>query len=191
MPDFFWRRRLRKQERQIIANLPSLPQDIDDNIFIALAAQAAEQDKKSGAYDEFMFSEDGYGAMPYEDSVDEFLALQIERSPERKGRAELPHRLRLELFNKRVEHRQRVADDVKIEVESVQDLISEENKILSGEVKGEEGADWTGIAPDTTSKSKHAAQRLIGWAIFAIVALVDFFVIVYSLRMVTQNEEEA
>ncbi|MCX6485725.1 MAG: hypothetical protein NTX78_03680 [Rhodoluna sp.] len=191
MPDFFWRRRLRKQERLIVMSLPNLPNDIDDNVFIATGVSAAEQDKKSGAYDEFMFSEDGYASMPYEDSVDEFINLQIERTPERKGRAQLPHRLRLEHFNKRVEDRKRVVEDVRSEVEAVNALLSDENQVLKGEVKGEERADWSDVTPDTTSKSKHATQRLIGWSIFVIVAALDFMVILYSLRRVVNNQDEA
>lgn len=191
MPDFFWRRRLRKQARQIILNLPNLPEDVDDNIFIALAAQAAEQDRKSGAYDEFMFSEDGYVAMPYEESVDEYLSLQIERTPERKGRAELPHKLRLEFFNKRVENRQRIADDIASEVESVSNLLQEESNVLAGEQKGEEGGNWSGVAPDTTSKSKHAARRFWSLLVFVVVAAIDALVVFYSLRLLTPTEQEA
>ena len=191
MPDILWRRRLRKQARQIILNLPNLPEDVDDNIFIALAAQAAEQDKKSGAYDEFMFSEDGYVSMPYEDSVDEYLALQIERTPERKGRAELPHKLRLEFFNKRVENRQRIAEDIASEVEAVAALLGEESSVLSGATKGEEGGNWSGVAPDTTSKSKHAARRFWSLLVFVIVAAIDALVVFYSLRLLTPTEQEA
>lgn len=191
MPDFFWRRRLRKQERLIVMSLPNLPNDIDDNVFIATGVSAAEQDKKSGAYDEFMFSEDGFAAMPYEQSVDEFINLQIERTPERKGRAQLPHQLRLEYFKNRLKDRQRVVDEVKSEVEAVEKLLGDEKEILTGAVKGEEGADWTGVTPDTTSKSKHATQRLIGWSIFVIVAALDFMVILYSLRRVVNNQDEA
>lgn len=191
MADLFWRRRLKKQERLILLSLPNLPDDIDDNVFIMSGVAAAEQDKKSGAYDEFMFGEDGYAAMPYEESVDEFIALQIERTPERKGRAELPHRLRLEYFKKRVENRQRTVDDVTSEVEAVNQLLGDENKILTGAATGEGGADWSDVAPDTTSKSKHVSQRLIGWMIFLIVAALDFMVIVFSLRRVVNNEQEA
>lgn len=191
MPDFFWRRRLRKQGKQILLNLPALPEDIDDNIFIALAAQAAEQDKKSGAYDEFMFSEDGYAAMPYEVSVDEFLALQIERTPERQGRAELPHKLKIEHFKSWVEHRQRLVDEAEAELSAVGGLVEEEKQILEGEKRGHDGGDWTGIAPEVTSKSRHVSRRLIGWLIFVLVAGIDFGVVLFSLMQITPTFREA
>lgn len=88
MAQIFWRRRIRRQAKRILLSLPDLPADIDDNVFIALGTQAAEADKNSKAYDEFLFSEEGYEQMPYEDSVDEVLELQKSRNLERKGRAE-------------------------------------------------------------------------------------------------------
>jgi putative Mn2+ efflux pump MntP len=191
MADYFWRRRLRKQARAIIVSLPNIPEDIDDNMFIAMASQAAEADKKSGAADEFMFSEDGYVTMPYEDSVDEFLKLQIERTPERQGRAELPHRLRLEYFTRRVDDKKQAVEDAKAELKLVTDLMTDEEKILAGTKTGEDGANWSGVAPDTTSKSKHAARRGIGWLVFLIVAAIDTIVVFYSLRLITSNELEA
>jgi hypothetical protein len=36
--------------------LPPLPEDVDDNLYLASAAHAAVTDFKSGAYDEFLFS---------------------------------------------------------------------------------------------------------------------------------------
>jgi hypothetical protein len=191
MPDFFWRRRLRKQERQIILNLPNLPDDIDDNVFIALAAQAAEQDKKSGAYDEFMFSEDGFASMPFEDGVDEFLALQIERTPERQGRAELPHRLRIEHFKSVVEDRQRVADEAQAELEAVGVLLDDEKLVLNGTQEGQEGGNWKGIPPEVTSKSRHVSRRILGWFIFLLIAGVDFGVVLFSLNEITPSFKEA
>lgn len=191
MPDYFWRRRLRKQARQIILNLPNLPEDIDDNVFIALAAQAAEQDKKSGAYDEFMFSEDGYASMPFEDSVDEFLALQIERTPERQGRAELPHKLRIEHFKGWVAHSERLVEESKAELEAVGGLVEDEVRILAGEKQGHEGANWQGIAPEVTSKSRHVSRRLIGWFVFLLIAGIDFGVVLFSLMQITPTFKEA
>lgn len=191
MPDFFWRRRLRKQERLIVMSLPNLPNDIDDNVFIATGVSAAEQDKKSGAYDEFMFSEDGFAAMPYEQSVDEFINLQIERNPERQGRAELPHRLRLEYFKSRVERKRKRVEDSEAELEAVKKLIQTEDEILSGAALGEGETHWTGTRPDITSKSKHVTKRLLGWLVFCIVAAIDAFVIFLSLRLLTHTEFEA
>jgi hypothetical protein len=191
MVDLFWRRRLKKQERGIVLNLPNLPDDIDDNMFIASGVAAAEQDKQSGAYDEFMFSEDGYASMPYEDSVDEFVTLLIERTPERKGRAELPHRLRLEYFKSRVERRRKDVEEAQAQLENVKALVQTEDEILAGETTGEGEGNWRGVRPDVTSKSKHAFRKMMGWIIFVLVGIVDAFVIFLSLRLLTDTEQEA
>lgn len=191
MPDLFWRTRLRREARKIAESLPNLPEELDDNVFIALATQAAQADKASGAYDEFMFSEDGYEKMPYEDSVDEIIALQIARNPERAGRKELPHLLRLEFFKNLVEDRQRSADDTQQEIDAVAALIGEEEGVLRGDRDGEAGGRWKGVAPDTLTKSKHVSRRAIGWLIFLIVAAVDTLVVFYSLRQLTPTQDEA
>lgn len=191
MADLFWRRRLKKQERVILLSLPNLPDDIDDNVFIATGIQAAEQDKKSGAYDEFMFSEDGYASMPYEESIDEYINLQIERTPERRGRAELPHRLRLEYFKAKADRKQKAVEDAESELSAVKALVTSEDEILSGAAVGEGETFWKGVKPDVTSKSKHVTRRIIGWFIFCLVAAIDAFVIFLSLRLLTHTEFEA
>jgi len=188
---YFWRRRLRKQVRHITRNLPQLPEDVDDNVFIALANQAAETDKSSAGFDEFMFSEDGYETMPYEDSVDQFLSLQIERVGERSGRAALFQTLRVEHLKTRVAHQRRVVEDAELQLEKVSKLIAEERKVLSGDQLGNDGARWTGVALETTSRAQHLGRRILGWAVFVLVGLIDAFVVFYSLRLLTPTEDEA
>ncbi|NDC19233.1 MAG: hypothetical protein EBZ87_03075, partial [Microbacteriaceae bacterium] len=104
MAELFWRFKVKRRARKILLALPDLPADIDDNVFIALGTQAAEADKNSKAYDEFLFSEEGYEQMPYEDSVQEILTLQQSRTPERRGRAELPLRMMIEYIEKLIEN---------------------------------------------------------------------------------------
>ena len=57
------------------SNIPDLPEAINDNFYLASASKAAEMDIASGAYDEFLFSEDGMAKMPYEQAVEDHLAL--------------------------------------------------------------------------------------------------------------------
>lgn len=190
MPDLFWRRRLRKQANKIILELPNLPDDIDDNVFIAIASQAAEQDKKSGAYDEFMFSEDGYVSMPFEDSVDEFLSLQIARTSERKGRAELPFRLRLEYLKSRVEYRKKQTEDAAADLEEAEKLSEE----ISDHLYKQSDVDTQRKEKDTkdvSSKTRHVRKLFTGWLIFVIVAGIDLGVVFYSLLQITPTFREA
>jgi hypothetical protein len=191
MADLFWRRRLRKQARQITLSLPNLPEDIDDNVFIALAAQAAEQDKKSGAYDEFMFSEDGYVSMPFEDSVDEFLALQIARTSERKGRAELPFKLRIEYLKSRVEHRRRLVEDQTQELAEIEERAKNFNTEVAADSETESPAPSKKRPADLTTRGSHVSKVLVGWLIFAIVGAIDAGVIFLSLLLIAPTLREA
>lgn len=191
MAQLFWRSRLKRRARKIILSLPDLPADIDDNVFIALGTQAAEADKTSNAYDEFLFSEEGYEQMPYEDGVDEVLTLQEQRNAERKGRATLPIRMRIEYLEKLIEAHKRDVIDAEAEREAIAGDLNKELEILAGSTKGEDGGVWEGVSPDTTSRSKHIIERLKEWGIFVIVAVADAFVVFLSLRAITLNEDEA
>jgi hypothetical protein len=191
MAELFWRTRIKRKARKIILALPDLPADIDDNVFIALGTQAAEADKTSKAYDEFLFSEGGYEQMPYEDSVAEILTLQRQRNAERKGRATLPSRMRIEYLTKLIEAHKRKVADAQAELDAVNSDIQAERQVLSGNSVGEDGGLWEGVAPDTTSRTKHVLGRLKEWGVFAIVATADAFVVFLSLRLITSNEDEA
>lgn len=191
MADLLWRRRIKRRARKILLSLPDLPADIDDNVFIALGTQAAEADKNSKAYDEFLFSEEGYEQMPYEDGVDEILSLQKERTNERKGRATLIHRMRIEYIEKLIEARKREVEDAQRALDEIASDLSSEYEFLTGDTKGEDGGFWEGIAPDTTSRLRHVTEKLKDWGVFALVAIADYFVVFLSLRAITKNEDEA
>ena len=191
MSELFWRTRLKRRARKIVLSLPDLPADIDDNVFIALGTQAAEADKASKAYDEFLFSEDGYEQMPYEDGVDQVLTLQQNRNSERKGRATLPIRMRIEYLEKLIEAHKRNVEDARAEKEAVTAELDSELEILNGGKKGEDGGYWEGVSPDTTSRTKHAVDRLKELGVFVVVAIADAVVVFLSLRVITDTEQEA
>jgi hypothetical protein len=191
MAELFWRTRLKRRARKIILSLPDLPADIDDNVFIALGTQAAEADKTSKAYDEFLFSEEGYEQMPYEDSVDEILTLQRARTPERKGRAELPSKMIIESIEKRIEAAKRDVADADSELQAITAQIQEEQKYLSGEKKGEENGYWEGVSPDTTSRWKHITAVLKDWLVFVLVAGADAAIVIATLYAVIPTFAEA
>jgi putative Mn2+ efflux pump MntP len=191
MAQLFWRTRLKRRARKIILSLPDLPADIDDNVFIALGTQAAEADKTSKAYDEFLFSEEGYEQMPYEDSVDEILTLQRTRTPERRGRAELPSKMIIESVEKRLEAAKRDVDDAESELAAITSQIQEEQKYLTGEKRGEENGFWEGVSPDTTSRRKHVSNVMKEWLVFVIVGLADAAIVVATLYAVLPTFNEA
>jgi hypothetical protein len=171
--------------------LPDLPADIDDNVFIALGTQAAEADKNSKAYDEFLFSEEGYEQMPYEDSVDQVITLQRTRTEERKGRSELPIKMRIEYIEKVIEAKKRRVQDAQSEKDAIDRQIREESEVLTGMKKGEDGGFWEGVSPDTTSRSKHISGVLKEWLIFVLVAGADATIVFFTLFSVVPSAYEA
>jgi hypothetical protein len=191
MAELFWRTRIKRRAKKILIALPDLPADIDDNVFIALGTQAAEADKNSKAYDEFLFSEEGYEQMPYEDSVDEVLTLQRARSGERKGRAELPIKMRIEYIEKVIEAKKRRVIDALAEKEAIDRQLRDESEILTGTKKGEDGGFWEGITPDTTSRWKHVTSVLKEWLIFVLVAGADATIVFFTLFSVLPSVREA
>jgi hypothetical protein len=191
MAELFWQRRVKRRARKILISLPDLPSDIDDNVFIALGTQAAEADKTSKAYDEFLFSEEGYEQMPYEDGIDEILNLQKSRTPERQGRAELPVRMRIQYITKLLESRVRDVEDAKAKVEELSGQVKQEHTYLSGSVKGEENGNWEGVAPDTTSRRKHVTNVLKEWLVFVLVAGADATVVYFSIYSIMPRVAEA
>jgi hypothetical protein len=191
MAELFWRFKVKRRARKILLALPDLPSDIDDNVFIALGTQAAEADKNSKAYDEFLFSEEGYEQMPYEDSVQEILTLQQSRTPERRGRAELPLRMMIEYFEKLIEVHKRNVSDAEAERDAIKQQLVDESEILTGAKKGEDGGFWEGTTPDTTSRGKHITGVIKEWGTLILVAAADALVVFLSLRTVTVNQNEA
>lgn len=191
MAELFWQRRIKRRARKVLISLPDLPADIDDNVFIALGTQAAEADKTSKAYDEFLFSEEGYEQMPYEDGVDEVLKLQRARTVERKGRAELPIKMRIEHYNKLIEIKKRAVEEAISEKASIQEQVGSEQAYLKGDRKGEEAGYWEGVTPDTTSKSKHVTNVFKEWLVFLLIAFADAAVVVFTIYAIVNGIWEA
>lgn len=191
MAQLFWRSRLKRRARKIILSLPDLPSDIDDNVFIALGTQAAEADKTSNAYDEFLFSEEGYEQMPYEDGVDEIIQLQKNRTPERQGRAELPARMRIDHMQAKVDLRLRDVKEAEAKVELAAEQVRQEHAFLSGGKKGEDSGNWEGVAPDVTSRRKHISDILKEWLVFILVAGADATVVYFSIYSIMPRVAEA
>jgi hypothetical protein len=189
MPDLFWQSRLRKQEKAILRSLPSLPDDIDDSLLVTLSVDAAIQDAESRSYDHFLFSEDGFKAMPWEKFIDQLVELHIQRAPERESKELIGHELKLVHWQKK-----EVASQVKIEraqaeVEQVEALVKEEALLLSGEKLGEDGLNWEGVAPDTSSKSRHVGRRFSELLVLLLVGAVDAIVAYFSLANVMGDKE--
>ena len=162
--------------------LPPLPDDVDDNLYLASAAHAAVTDFKSGAYDEFLFSEHGMETMPFEQSVDNHLDLVSLRLKDR-GRRELllKNQALLEAKARLAKIRSSI-ETLQARLKSVKSKVAEQQAILDGKSAGKHGLMWPGSAPELTS-TRGTRWRLSTSALtFAIVGLVDIYIIILSLQ---------
>ena len=136
-------RRRRRLHAPLIdfGGLPNLADGIDDNLYLASAAKAAEIDFKSGAYDKFLFSEDGLRRMPYEVAIESHLALINQRLADAGRRQSLRREAAvLDLETKISKAEAKLARNDK-QIENIESQIVYEESILSGLTQGIDNAD--------------------------------------------------
>lgn len=160
--------------------LPKLPENVDDNMYLAAASKAAEADKLSGAYDQFLFSEDMLQQMPFEESVDDHLSLIQIRLKDRGRREVLVHQKAL------LEAKARLST-TENEILSLDERLSEQQQnllsqaeILDGQKPGRAGLIWKGSPSELTSIAEARLKLFLPIALFAIVGVVDIGIIVKS-----------
>ena len=176
-------RRRRRLHAPLIdfGGLPNLADGIDDNLYLASAAKAAEIDFKSGAYDKFLFSEDGLRRMPYEVAIESHLALINQRLADAGRRQSLRREAAvLDLETKISKAEAKLARNDK-QIENIESQIVYEESILSGLTQGIDNADWRDPKPQLASRFS-IFMRIAAPIITLIVAsLVDLAIIQASL----------
>lgn len=176
-------RRRRRLHAPLIdfGGLPNLADGIDDNLYLASAAKAAEIDFKSGAYDKFLFSEDGLRRMPYEVAIESHLALINQRLADAGRRQSLRREAAvLDLETKISKAEAKLARNDK-QIENIESQIVYEESILSGLTQGIDNADWRDPKPQLASRYS-VFMRIAAPIITLIVAsLVDLAIIQASL----------
>ena len=176
-------RRRRRLHAPLIdfGGLPNLADGIDDNLYLASAAKAAEIDFKSGAYDKFLFSEDGLRRMPYEVAIESHLALINQRLADAGRRQSLRREAAvLDLETKISKAEAKLARNDK-QIENIESQIVYEESILSGLTQGIDNADWRDPKPQLASRLS-VFMRIAAPIITLIVAsLVDLAIIQASL----------
>jgi len=171
--------------------LPSIPDPIDDNLYLASAVKAAIVDKESGAYDEFLFSENGITEMPFEESLESHLGLVSHRIAD-KGRREL-----LVRQQNLLEGQSRLALTLaKLEYAEMQlaETLSRRDyqvEILNGNVTGHENLFWKDSIPEFTSVPDSRLKLALPGLIFVLVGLVDLGIIFTSLTKILKDGNEA
>jgi hypothetical protein len=158
-------------------NLPALSDELNDNFYLASAARAGEIDRKSGAYDEFLFSEDGLPSMPFESSIDHHLSLTEMRLRDRGRRAYLDRQA--DLFSMRgqiaqAEHKILTAETA---LARQTERLNEQQAILEGTKTGRGGLYWPGSLPESTSRLNSAIRLSLPFLVFIVVGVVDLQII--------------
>jgi hypothetical protein len=178
-------------QKRTPSNVPALPDNVDDNFYLASASKAAEIDKLSGAYDEFLFSEDGLTQMPYERAVDDHLALVEMRILDRGRRAVLIEKHKLIDAEAEVSKLLRREEAIQADINQREEKISEQAEILAGNKAGKAGLFWPGTAPTQTSLFNGALRIAVPYLVYLFVALADLILIFLSLRLIFQDTVEA
>ena len=161
--------------------LPDLADEINDNLYLASAAKAAEVDFQSGAYDKFLFSEDGLYRMPYEVAIESHLTLINQRLADAGRRQTLRREaavLDLETKIARAEAKLRRNSEL---ISNIESQISYEESILDGVVEGVDKADWRDPKPQLASRWSVFVRLAAPILTLIIASAVDLAIIQASL----------
>jgi hypothetical protein len=173
----FWR----KDDPQIMgATLPVLPATVDDNMYLAAASEAAFKDKNSGAYDEYLFVENGLTKMPFEVALESHLALVSNRLRSQYVReVSKPNIELIELKGHIQGIEKEIAHAEKFE-KTLTDKLAAETAVLAGEKVGRAGLYWPSDIPEASTKWSIRGKRLIDVLTYLFVAAADIVIIMFS-----------
>lgn len=174
-------------QKRTPTNVPALPDNVDDNFYLASASKAAEIDKMSGAYDEFLFSEDGLTEMPYERAIDDHLALVEMRLLDRGRRAVLVEKHKLIDAEAEVSKLLRKEALIQEEIDDRETKLEEQSLILAGDKAGKASLYWPGTPPTQTSLLNSWMRLSAPYLVFFLVGGVDIFIIQQSFNQIVAD----
>lgn len=161
--------------------LPQLTDEINDNMYLASAAKAAEADKASGAYDEFLFSENNQTQMPFERAVDDHMNLVRLRLQDRGRRVFLLKAKSWVSATARMARIDSRLADVDLTLSALEPQITRETAVLSGELTGRHSLYWPETQPIVASITSGRFQIILPALIFILVGVIDLAIIGMSL----------
>jgi hypothetical protein len=173
------------------SHIPELPEPINDNFYLASASKAAEMDIQSGAYDEFLFSEDGMAQMPYERAIEDHLALVEMRLVDSGRRSVLVEKLKLLDAESAVVKHLRREDSLNAELIDRDDKLVKQAEILEGEKAGKSNLFWPGTIPVQTSLLNGWMRITSRYLVFILVAAVDIGLIFAAFNAILANTNES
>jgi hypothetical protein len=181
----------KNSSRRTPSNIPELPDGINDNWYLASASKAAEMDIISGAYDEFLFSEDGLAQMPYERAIEDHLALVEMRLVDRGRRSVLVEKLKLLDAESAVVKHLRREDSLSAELLDRDEKLAKQAEILEGEKTGKSNLFWPGAIPVQTSLLNGWMRITSRYLVFILVAAVDIGLIFAAFNAILANTNES
>ena len=174
----------RKSKSAAFKYLPTPPEPIDDRSYLATALGAAQADKKSGAYDEFLFSENSLVEMPFEESAENYLKL-ISKRLEDQGRWEnLSYEKEVLELEANINIEKAKEAQLASDLADVEKLIDREQAILDGDQPGRHGLYWKDSLPRLTSRLGGLLRIMAPYLVFTLVGIVDLGILYYSLNNV-------
>ena len=172
----------RKSNASAFKDLPTPPEPIDDRTYLATALGAAQADKKSGAYDEFLFSENSLVEMPFEESAENYLKL-ISKRLQDQGRWEyLSYEQEVLELEAKINIEKAKEAQLASDLADVEKLIDHEQAILDGDEPGRHGLYWKDSLPRVTSRLGGILRLVAPYAVFALVGLVDLGILYFSIN---------
>lgn len=178
----WWRRRKNALSKQP-GGLLRLTDPMLDDAMISSAQGAAEQDFKSQAYDEFLFSEENLDQMPYERMVDDRLALTRMRLFDQARRAVLQEKHRLIAVQSDVGQLNDRREAVLSAALAKADKLEEQREILEGKTTGRAELYWPGTPPQQTTLPNALLRLMLPYTVFVIVGVVDLGIIYSSFLL--------
>lgn len=172
----------RKSKTSAFKDLPLPPEPIDDRSYLATALGAALADKNSGAYDEFLFSENSLVEMPFEESAENYLKLVSKRLQD-QGRWEyLSYEKEVIDLEAKINIEKAKEAQLASDIANVEKLIDREQAILDGDETGRHGLFWKDSLPRVTSRPGGILRLIAPYAVFGLVGLVDLGILYFSIN---------
>ncbi|MEI6109472.1 MAG: hypothetical protein WCQ11_05325, partial [Actinomycetes bacterium] len=162
--------------------LINLPSNVDDNLYLAAASKAAFADIQSGAYDEFLFSDEAHRKMPFEYALETHTRL-ISSRLEDQGRREIERRQKLVFqTNSKIAKMSQRLEQLKAKLKTNEENLQRQQSILDGREKGDHEMYWTDSIPHVASTISARFRLWSHGIIFVLVAAIDFGILKLSFQ---------
>ena len=160
---------------------------VNDNLYLAAASQAAVADVASGAYDEFLFNDDGIQNMPFEEAVDKHSVLLASRMNDASLKELVRKSGRLTRTKSSVQIENAHVDEINDALSRVASELEQQELILVGDKTGKHDISWVGSPVSFTGIGQARFKLMVPYMLFLLVGGADLYIFVKSLGSVMPN----